>query len=146
MRLRMRRSYFFQSFESQVTVRSSKQFQAWPAIYQFHAQRILMQLEDLEGEGFSRRNHSPTCTTTAPCIVTPVVARSDIRSDILNGFPGLPVSRVGLSPSLTPRMHREQENQGREQIRRGRGQVVFIPAFRNLPAVPFVPLFEQSFT
>src|ERR1700687_5153516 len=62
-------------------------------------------------------------------------------SDILNGFRGIrPPGWV--SPIFTSREAPTAGNQGR---RDRHGKVVFLPAFRNLPAVLCVPMLEQNF-
>src|ERR1700740_1576185 len=58
-------------------------------------------------------------------------------------FPRNSVSRVGLSPISMSRETPTAGNQGRGRNRRGQG--VFLPAFRNLPAILYVPMLEQNF-
>jgi len=66
------------------------------------------------------------------------------RSDILVGLRRTPASRMEISVPPGPRMGlgREQE---RESNKRCSGEGHFLSAFRNLPAVLYVPMPEQDF-
>jgi hypothetical protein len=45
---------------------------------------------------------------------------------------------------LRPGKHRQQETTDEDET--VAGKVVFLPAFRNLPAIFYVPMLERNFT
>jgi hypothetical protein len=49
----------------------------------------------------------------------------------------------GSLQSLGPGKHRQQETKDEDET--VAGKVVFLPAFRNLPAILYVPMLEQNF-
>jgi hypothetical protein len=67
------------------------------------------------------------------------------ESAILNGFRGMPVSRVGISLPRRPKKHRAQETEDENETSTAAGKVIFLTAFRNLPPVHCVPMPEQDF-